>query len=89
MAEKTAADPQPQSESLYPAIEAFVEYATADDVVALFGPLKDALTELKGPRAEQAKKVSRAIAATDELLAHLLAVRARLEEERRAGKTSR
>ena len=53
--------PPPAAEPLYPAIEGFIERATAEDIAALFDPLRDGLTALKGPKAEQAKKVGKAI----------------------------
>jgi hypothetical protein len=75
--------------SLYPVIESFVERATPQDVEQFFASLKEGLQGLKGPRAEQAKKVQVAIERTEELLAHLLEVREKIEEDRRAGAKSR
>lgn len=83
---KKSADKTPppaDNEPLYPAIEGFIEKATADEIADLFGPLKDGLTTLKGPRADQAKKVGKAIAKTEELLSHLLQVREKLEADRK------
>ncbi len=77
--------PQPQQEPLpqlaYPVIESFVEHATAEDVNALFSKVRDGLTTLKGPRADQAKKITVAIERTEELLGQLLAVREKLLAE--------
>lgn len=80
-AEKTP--PPADNEPLYPAIEGFIEKATAEEIGELFGPLKEGLSALKGPRADQAKKVGKAIARTEELLSHLLQVREKLEAERK------
>jgi len=66
-------------ESIYPALESFIEKATADEVSGLFGPIKTGLSDLKGPRAEQGKKIDKSIARTEELLNHLLQVREKLE----------
>lgn len=79
----------PPAEPLYPAIETFIEKASADQVAGLFTPLKDGLTSLKGPKAEQAKKVTKAIAKVEELLSHLLQVRENLEAERKGKKGAR
>ncbi len=77
--------PAPPAESpSYPAIEAFIERATPDDVAQLFEPIKVGLGGLKGSRAEQAKKVGKALARTEELLALLLQVREKLEAEQQA-----
>lgn len=82
MAASTEQDqPPPQQDSLYPAIEQFIEQATAEDIGALFAPLKDGFTTLKGPRLEQGKKVARAIERTEELLSYLLQVREKIENE--------
>lgn len=81
-------DPQTQPvapDSLYPVIESFIERATPEEVAELFATLKEALTVLKGPKAELATKVQKGIAAAEELLGHLLQVRERLEGEREAG----
>lgn len=72
-----------QQEPLYPAIEGFIEKASGDDVAALFKPLKDGLESLKGPKADQGKKVARAIERTEELLSYLLQVREKIEAERK------
>lgn len=70
------------SDSAYPAIESFIERATKEEISELFDPLKAGLSALKGPRADQAKKVHKAIEKTEELLSHLLQVREKLEAER-------
>ena len=75
--------PPAANEPLYPAIEGFIERASADDIANLFDPLKEGLTGLKGPKAEQAKKVGKAIEKTQELLSHLLQVREKLESQRK------
>ncbi len=68
--------PLPQPE--YPAIATFVDTASAEDVEALFRGLKDGLGSLKGPKVDQAKKISKAIERTEELMSHLLQVREKL-----------
>lgn len=70
-------------ESLYPAIETYIEAAQPADVATLFGPIKDGLASLKGPRAEQGKKVAKAIERTEELLSYLIQVREKIEAERK------
>ena len=86
-AKKPAKTPPPpaaaDNEPLYPAIEGFIERATAEEIAELFNPLKEGLSALKGPRADQAKKVGKAIQKTEELLSHLLQVREKLEAERK------
>ena len=77
--------PAPVAEPLptpsFPAIESFIERATPDEVQSLFTPVKNELANLKGPKAEQAKKVQAAIARTEELLSVLLETRERLVAE--------
>ncbi len=82
-----------QPESLpapsYPAIEGYVETVAAADLAATFQDLKEQLGALKGPRAEQAKKVSKAIERTEELLSYLLQVKEKIEADRKGSKGSR
>lgn len=73
----------PLPEPSYPTIEKFIEKATADDIVATFKDLKAELGALKGPKAEQGKKVLKAVERTEEVLSYLLQVRERLEAERK------
>jgi hypothetical protein len=84
-AKSTKPVPAAPAEPAYPAIEWFIETASAQEVEALFNPVKDALAALKGPRAENAKKVGKGIARTEELLSYLLQVREKLEAERKGG----
>ncbi|MBI3180734.1 MAG: hypothetical protein HYZ28_01180 [Myxococcales bacterium] len=86
---KTNPQPQQPEGPLYPAIESFIERATPEEVAGLFTPIKEGLSGLRGPKAENAKKVQRAIAAAEELLKYLLEVRERLEAERRGGARAR
>jgi hypothetical protein len=65
----------------FPAIEAFIEGASAEEVQSLFSPVKNELANLKGPKAEHAKKVQTAISRAEELLAVLLETRERLVAE--------
>jgi hypothetical protein len=77
--------PQSQPQELpvpsYPAVETFIEKASANDVQALFAPVKAGLAELKGPRAEIGKKAQAAIARSEELLSMLVDVREKLVAE--------
>ena len=67
----------------YPAIEGFVERASAEEVEGAFASLEGPLAALKGPRAAQGKKVEAAVARTRELLSHLVETRERLEAEKK------
>ena len=78
-----------QDVTLYPVVEAFVERASPDDVGQFFQSVKDGLQALKGPRAEQAKKIQSAIERTEELLHHLLQVREKIEAERKPAQRAR
>jgi hypothetical protein len=78
-------EPQPQNEPLYPALEGFIEKASADDVAALFSGLKAELAGLKGPKAELGKKALKAVERTEELLSYLLQVREKIQAERKGG----
>lgn len=75
---------QPLPTPSFPAIESFIERASADEVRSLFTPVKNELANLKGPKAEQAKKAQAAIARTEELLGVLLETRERLVAEAKA-----
>ncbi len=81
--------PAPSDGPMYPSIEAFIERASSDEVNSLFGSIRDGLGALKGPKADQAKKVKRAIEKAEELLGHLLQVREKLEAERKTAKGQR
>ncbi|WP_434388415.1 hypothetical protein [Melittangium boletus] len=80
--------PEPVAEPLptpsFPAIESFIESASAEEVQTLFNPVKNELANLKGPKVEHAKKVHAAISRTEELLAVLLETRERLQTESRS-----
>jgi hypothetical protein len=65
----------------YPAIEFFIERASVEEIQGLFTPIKEALTGLKGPKAEQGKKVQAALSSAEELLGILLETRERLVAE--------
>ncbi len=84
---KKAADAAPARPPLpepsYPTLEAFIEKANTDDISSTFQELTDQLAGLKGPKAEQAKKVQKAIDRTEELLSYLLQVREKLEADRK------
>lgn len=75
--------PPAPPQTSFPAIEAFVERASPSDVEALFAPLREGLAALKGPRAEQARKVSAALDRTEELLRQLLETREKLAADKR------
>jgi len=70
-----ANEPLPPSESMYPEVEALVENAGPADIGDRFSDLRAALDGLKGPRAEQAKKVRKGLDRVEELLRHLVQVR--------------
>jgi hypothetical protein len=76
----------PPPEPDYPTLEGMSEWATQEDIQALFAPVRDALSQLKGPKAQQAKKVEAALETTEELLGQLLQIREKLAEERDQGK---
>jgi len=82
---KQVAAPSPP-EPMYPAIEGFIERASPQDIAQLFAPLKEGLAALKGPKAEQSKKISVALTRTEELLAHLVEVREKLIAESKGRK---
>lgn len=82
---QTPAEAQPPQEPSFPVIEALVERASPDEVSHLFEAMKQELAALKGPKAEQAKKVRQAIAQTEALLSHLLQVREKLEADKKSG----
>lgn len=77
------AEPAAPSESLYPAIEGFIENASAEEVKGLYGDVREALGALKGPRAEAAKKAGKGISRAEELLSFLLQVREKIQAERK------
>ncbi len=78
---KQTAPVDPLPTPSFPAIESFIERASAEEVQSLFSPAKKELANLKGPKAEQAKKAQTAIARTEELLGVLLETRERLVAE--------
>jgi hypothetical protein len=84
--QQQAPAPEPLPTPSYPAIESFIERATAEEVQSLFTPIKEGLAALKGPKADQGKKVQAAIASADELLNILLETRERLIAEAQGGK---
>lgn len=86
MTAKQATRNEGQQDSAYPTLEALIERATSEEVAQVFAPVREGLAQLKGPRAEQGKKVDVALARVEELLQYLLEVRERLETEKRAGK---
>ncbi|MBL8917703.1 MAG: hypothetical protein JNJ54_02490 [Myxococcaceae bacterium] len=79
--EEPSRQPMPQPE--YPAIATFVDKAEKADIDALFDALKNGLTTMKGPKADQARKVTKAIERTEELMSHLLQVREKIASERK------
>lgn len=80
------ATPPPAEDSSFPTLEALIERATAEEIAHVFDPVREGLAQLKGPRAEQGRKVEVALSRVEELLAYLLQVRERLETEKKAGK---
>jgi hypothetical protein len=87
--QQSAPEPEPLPTPSYPSIESFIETATAEEVQALFAPLKESLGTLKGPKAEQGKKVHAALDSAEELLGILLETRERLIAEAKANKGRR
>jgi hypothetical protein len=87
--QQPAPEPEPLPVPSYPAIESFIETATAEEIQGLFAPIKDGLTALKGPKVEQGKKVQAALASAEELLGILLETRERLIAESKGGKGKR
>jgi hypothetical protein len=91
---KSAPAPQqptaaPLPEPSYPQIEGFIELSGTGDIEALFGPLRQSLAAVKGPRTDQARKVTKAIQRTEELLSHLLEVREKLRAARESAPKGR
>jgi hypothetical protein len=78
--------PPPLPSPSYPAIEAMIEFATADEIAAVFAPITAAVAELKGPRTEQGKRALKAVEHTQALLWHLLQVREKLEAQRKGSR---
>lgn len=70
----------------YPAIESLLEATPAEDVRALFNPVKEGLTVLKGPKVEVGKKVQTAVAHAEQLLEVLVETRERLIAESKGAK---
>ena len=87
--EPPAPPPADLPQMQYPAIEAFVERATSGDVDQAFAQIQEGLAGLKGPRAQQAKKVETAIARTRELLSYLVEVREKLEGDKKSSGKAR
>jgi hypothetical protein len=85
------AEPAPESLPVpsYPAIESFIETASAEEIQAFFTPIKEGLTALKGPKAEQGKKIQAALSSAEELLGILLETRERLIAEAQGNKGRR
>lgn len=83
MATAKKQEAQQEVQSNYPAIEGFIDTVPAADIPNTFKDLKEQLAALKGPRAEQAKKVGKAIERTEELLSYLMQVKEKLEADRK------
>lgn len=87
--QQTAPEPEPLPTPSYPAIESFIESASAEEIQALFNPIKEGLNALKGPKVDQGKKVQAALASAEELLGMLLETRERLIAESQGNKGRR
>ncbi|WP_224250250.1 hypothetical protein [Hyalangium gracile] len=87
--QQQAPAPEPLPTPSYPAIESFIERATAEEVQGLFTPIKESLGVLKGPKVEHGKKVQVALSNAEELLGILLETRERLIAEAQANKGRR
>lgn len=86
MANPTHAAEPSAPEPMYPAVESFIESATPEEVTGLFASIREGLDALKGPKAEQSKKVKVALDRTEELLSHLIEVREKLTAEKKGAK---
>lgn len=84
--QQQAPAPEPLPTPSYPAIESFIERATSEEIQSLFNPIKEGLNALKGPKADQGKKVQAALSSTEELLGLLLETRERLIAEAQGSK---
>jgi hypothetical protein len=84
--QQQAPEPEPLPTPSYPAIESFIERATTEEIQALFTPIKEGLSALKGPKAEQGKKIQSALSSAEELLGILLETRERLIAENQGSK---
>jgi hypothetical protein len=84
--QQQAPEVEPLPTPSYPAIESFIERASAEEIQALFNPIKEGLTALKGPKAEQGKKIQTALSSAEELLGILLETRERLIAENQGNK---
>lgn len=79
--------PAPASdESRYPNVERFIERATPEAVAGLFGDLHDQLANVKGPKADHARKAEAAVQRAEELFGILIDVRERLIAEQKSAK---
>jgi hypothetical protein len=84
--QQQAPEAEPLPTPSYPAIESFIERATAEEIQALFNPIKEGLGALKGPKAEQGKKIQTALSSAEELLGILVETRERLIAESKGRK---
>ena len=84
--QQQAPEAEPLPTPSYPAIESFIERATAEEIQSLFNPIKEGLDALKGPKAEQGKKIQTALSSAEELLGILLETRERLIAESKGRK---
>jgi hypothetical protein len=78
--------PAPADDSRYPAVERFIESASKDDVSQVFASVRDGLAGVKGPKAENGKKVSVAVDRAEELFGFLLEVRERMLTDKKSSK---
>ncbi|MCP3060529.1 hypothetical protein LXT21_17240 [Myxococcus sp. K38C18041901] len=82
----SAPPPQELPAPSYPAIESLLEATPAEDVRALFAPVKEGLAGLKGPKVEVGKKAQAALAHAEQLLELLVDTRERLIAEAKGAK---
>lgn len=83
MAKNPPPPPPAQNEPDFPAVSAFIEQASKEEVGGLFAPVKEALSSLKGPKADHAKKATKAVNRAEELLGQLMQVREKLEGDKK------
>lgn len=73
----------------YPTLEGYIEVATEEHVPAVFADLKTQLQSLKGPRAEQGKKVEKALEHAERMFFYLIQVREKIRIEGEKGAPKR
>lgn len=73
----------------YPTLEGYIEVASEGHVAEVFEELKNRLKMLKGPRAEQGKKVEKALEHAERLFFYLIQAREKIREDQQKGASNR